>query len=217
VQHEKNKALNLAPLFAVLFGLIVVFHLGNALTGNSLFRAQHLGAALEYGRGRINLLRPVIIGFNATGTPTPQELPVWQAAAGLVFKITGSTWYGWANLVSLLLFVTGLWPFFQLARRYVGERPACWTLVFFLAQPLVVVYAGKASTDGFCLMVTIWFLFFCGTDDSQRPSALVAASGVVRLLGSHLQAPVFHGCRTLQRFHATDKQRPVVAVLGPVD
>ena len=160
MQDERNQSSGLAPLIAVLFGLIVAFHLGNALTGKSLIRASHLSTALEYAHGHINLLRPVIAGFNANGTPTAQELPLWQAAVALVFKATGSTWYGWANVVSLLFFATLLWPFFQLARQYVGERPAWWALAFFLAQPLTVVLAGKAATDGFCLAVTIWFLFF---------------------------------------------------------
>ncbi len=158
MQTHGPKPLNLAPLIAFLFGLIVVFHLGNAFLGKSLIRASHLGTALEYAKGRINLLQPVIVGFNATETPTAQELPLWQAAAALAFKAAGSTWYGWANLVSLLLFTTGLWPLFQLARQYVGVRAAWWSLAFFLAQPLVVVMAGKAATDGFCLAVTLWFL-----------------------------------------------------------
>ena len=143
-----------------LFGLIVAFHLGNALLGRSFLRASHLGPALEYARGPINLLRPVMVGFNANGSPTAQELPLWQAAAGLVFKAAGSTWYGWANLVSLLAFATALWPFFQLARHYVGERAAWWGTACFLAQPLIVVEAGYASTDAFCLVLTVWFLFF---------------------------------------------------------
>src|SRR5215471_11239082 len=88
----------LAPLAFVLFGLIVVFHLTNALLGRSFFRAQHLGVALNYAHGSIDLLRPVIVGFNATNTPTAQEFPLWQAIAALVFKVTRSTWYGWANL-----------------------------------------------------------------------------------------------------------------------
>ncbi len=125
-----------------------------------MIRALHLGTALEYARGPINLLRPVVAGFNATGTPTAHELPLWQAAAGLVFKLTHSTWYGWANLLSLALFATGLWPFWRLARQYVGERAAAWSLAFLLGQPLVVVMAGKAATDGFSLVVSLWFLFF---------------------------------------------------------
>jgi hypothetical protein len=160
VQNEGSKSCPLALLAAVLFGLIIVFHLGNALAGKSLFRAIHLGTALEYAHSPINLLRPVIVGFNATGTPTAQELPLWQAAAGLAFKFTGSTWYGWANVVSLLFFATGLWPFLQLARQYVGGRAAWWSLVFLLAQPLVVFAAGLGSDDGFCLTLTVWFLFF---------------------------------------------------------
>jgi hypothetical protein len=160
VQSEKSRLTPLPLLAAFLFALIVFFHVGNALLGKSLFRAIHLGTALEYAHGPINFLRPVIVGFNATGTPTAQELPLWQAAVALVFKATGSTWYGWANLVSLLLFATGLWPFFQLARQYVGERAAWWGLVFFLAEPLIVFAAGLASTDALCLVVMIWFLFF---------------------------------------------------------
>jgi hypothetical protein len=160
MRSQGSQALNLAPLLAILLGLIVVFHLGNALGGRFLYRAQHLGAALEYAHGRIDLLRPVIVGFNANGTPTPQELPIWQATAGLVFKLTRSTWHGWANVVSLLFFAAGLWPFYQLARQYVGDRAAGWALAFFLAQPLIIVYMGKAATDGFCLVLTIWFVFF---------------------------------------------------------
>src|ERR1035437_5885023 len=90
MQNERNQPFSLVPLVAVLFGLIVAFHLGNALTGKSLIRASHLGTALVYAHGHINLLRPVIVGFNATGTPTAQELPLWQAAVALVFKATGS-------------------------------------------------------------------------------------------------------------------------------
>ena len=175
----------MAPLVVTLFGLIVAFHLGNALVGRSLFRAIHLGPALEYARGPINLLRPVIVGFNANGSPTAQELPLWQAAAGLAFKATGSTWYGWANLVSLLAFATVLWPFFQLARHYVGGRAAWWGTAFFLAQPLIVVKAGYACTDAFCLVLTIWFLFFAdrmirtGSAWWWLPTALFAALSAV--------------------------------------
>lgn len=113
--------------------------------GKSFERASHLGAAVEYAHGPINLFRPMMVGFNATGTPTAQEFPIWQAAAGLVFKLTQSTWYGWANLTSLLFFATCLWPFFRLARQYVGERAAWWSLAFFLMQPLIIVNAGEAS------------------------------------------------------------------------
>lgn len=175
----------MVPLVVTLFGLIVAFHLGNALLGRSFFRAIHLGPALEYARGPINLLRPVIVGFNANGSPTAQELPLWQAAVGLTFKATGSTWDGWANLVSLLAFATALWPFFQLARHYVGERAAWWGTAFFLAQPLIVVQAGYASTDAFCLVVTIWFLFFAdrmistGSAWWWLPTALLAALSAV--------------------------------------
>ncbi len=155
--------MNTAPLRALvvgLLGLTVILHLGCALAGRPIYRASYLGTAIEYSRSSVDLLRPVIVGFNATGTPTVQELPLWQAAAGLVFKLTHSTWYGWANLVSLGLFATCLWPLLQIARGYVEERAAWWALAFFVAQPLIVLMAGEAGPDGFALAASIWFLYF---------------------------------------------------------
>jgi len=150
----------LAILAGGLFLLIAVFHLGSALAGYCYFRDIHLGTALEYANGRIDLLRPIIVGFNATDTPTAQELPLWQAAVGLVFKIAGSRWYGWANLTSLLLFGTCLWPLLRLAQEHLGTRGGWWTVIFFLAQPLIVLEGGQAGVDGFCLAIEIWFLYF---------------------------------------------------------
>jgi len=158
VQIQETKPAVL-PLVAVLAGLVVALHLWTAILGRAPARALHLGTALEYAHSSIDLLRPVVVGFNATGTPTAQELPLWQAAVALVFKATVSTWFGWANLVSLLLFATGLWPFFQVAKQYVGERAAWWSTAFFLAEPMIVFEAGNAGADGFCLAVTLWFLF----------------------------------------------------------
>src|SRR2546425_5923698 len=155
---------------------MVVFHMGNALLGKSFIRASHLGTALEYTHGPINLLRPVIVGFNATGTPTALEFPLWQATAGLIFKLTGSTWYGWANFVSLVLFGTALWPFFQLARHYVGERAAWWATVFFLSEPLIVVMAGGVVSGGIFFGVSRWFLFFRGIIVRTGMSAFVLCS-----------------------------------------
>ena len=64
------------PVVVVMLGLIFAFHLGGARLGKPLYRASHLGTALEYGHGSINLLRPVIVGFNATGMSPPF---CWQA------------------------------------------------------------------------------------------------------------------------------------------
>jgi hypothetical protein len=148
-------------VLALAGGLLVIigiFHLGSALAGKPIYRDSHLGTAIEYAKTGIDLLNPVIVGFNATGTPTPQEFPLWQGIVALGFKTLGP-WFGWANLISLIMFSTCLFPLFQLARIFYGERCARWTLVFFLAEPLVFLNAGTASTDGFSLAAAIWFAF----------------------------------------------------------
>lgn len=191
MQIHEAKRPALLPLVVALFGLIAVFHLGGAWVGKSLIRASHIGTALEYARGSINLLRPVIVGFNATGSPTAQEFPVWQAAAAVAFKLTHSTWYGWANLVSLLFFATGLYPFFRLARQYVGERAAGWAMAFFLAQPIIVVMSGEAATDGLCLVVMLWFLFCADTMIRTGNARWWWATTIFGILCALLKLPFF--------------------------
>jgi hypothetical protein len=138
---------------------IVVFHMVSAVIGHSTYRDIHLGAAIEYAKGSINLLKPIIVGFNLNGAPSPQELPLWQATAALAFKCLG-LWFGWANLVSLLYLFSALYPLFRIARRFGGEKVAWWTLLLFVAEPLVFLYSGVASTDGQSEAAAIWFLFF---------------------------------------------------------
>lgn len=151
---------DLAVLLLALVCLVVAFHVALAARGYGRFRDQHLGVALHYAATQIDLKHTVIPGFNANDTPTIQELPVWQAAAGLAFKLFG-TWWGWANAVSLVLFLNCLYPLFRIAQMFYGDRVAWWTPVIFLSQGLVFAFAGEAGTDGFSLAVTVWFWFAC--------------------------------------------------------
>src|SRR5882762_8737846 len=105
--RENNRLL--ITIAVLTYALIALFHLASAKAGYSHYRDIHLGTAIEYAKGKIDILRPVIVGFNATGTPTPQEFPIWQALAAAMFRCFG-LWFGWANLLSLILFATGLWP-----------------------------------------------------------------------------------------------------------
>ena len=139
--------------------LAVIFHLGMAARGMGDYRGQHLGTVIEYAKGKIDLLRPVIVGFNATGTPIAQEIPLWQATAAVFFKCFGP-WFGWANVTSILYIIAAFWPVFQLAKPTLGVRGAWWALVFFTAQPLIFWEGGHGGTDGSCLTFMLWFLFF---------------------------------------------------------
>lgn len=180
-------------LIAVAFGLFLLtalFHLASARAGYSHYRDQHLGTALEYAAGKINLLRPIIVGFTATATPVPQEPPIWQAMAGAVFKMWGP-WFGWANLLSLLIFAAGLWPLHAFAKHYLGERGAWWTLVFFLAQPIVVFVSGQASADGLSLVLGIWFLFFADRLVRTGRAVWLAPAMVFGALSATAKLPLF--------------------------
>jgi 4-amino-4-deoxy-L-arabinose transferase-like glycosyltransferase len=203
VQNRNSPLPSLKPLFVLLFGFMVAFHLGCALKGRSFIRASHLGTALEYAQGSIDLMHPHLVGFNANGAPTAQELPLWQAVTAVVFKLTRSTWYGWGNLVSLALFASALWPFYRLAREYLGERAAGWATVFFLSEPLIIVYGGEAATDGFCLVLTVWFLYFAdllvrtGAPRWWLPAAMFGALAAVEKLPFFMAAGLCSVCMLL--------------------
>jgi len=177
-------------LAVCLYALTAAFFLGTAARGYSSYRDQHLGTALEYARGHINLLKPMIVGFNANGAPTPQEPPLWQAMVAVVFKLFG-TWFGWANLVSLALLATCFFPLFRVAQDYLGTRAAWWTLVFFVAQPLVFSMAGTAGTDGFSIATAIWFFYFAVRLLKQPgPGAWLAAT-LVGAVAATTKMPFF--------------------------
>ena len=152
----------LAP--AVLAGTaalgIIAFHLAYAWMGFSHYRDHHLGTALLYARDGIDLLRPVIVGFNANGAPTPQEFPLWQAAAALPLRWFGD-WFGWANVVSLLFFATALYPVFKLGEAVGNTITGWWTVALLLTQPVIWIQAGQAGTDGLSFSAAVWF-FYCG-------------------------------------------------------
>lgn len=186
----RTRPLLLVAVTAGFFLLIAAFHLASAKAGYSHYRDQHLGTALEYAAGKIDLLRPVIVGFTATATPIPQEVPVWQALAGAVFKLLGP-WFGWANLLSLGLFATGLWPLFALAKHYLGERGAWWTLIFFLAQPITILVSGQAATDGLSLVLAIWFLFCADRLVRTERLAWLAPSIIFGSLAATAKLPLF--------------------------
>jgi hypothetical protein len=160
IKSSPSKNNELAAVLLLLLGLVVFFHVVTALRGHGRYRDQHIGTALHYAATHFDLKDTIIVGFNATDTPSIQELPVWQMAAGLAFKCLG-TWWGWANIVSLILFLNCLYPLFCIVRQFYGDRVAWWSLIFFMSQALIFAYAGEAGTDGFCLSVAIWFWFAC--------------------------------------------------------
>ncbi len=150
------------PAFFLLGTLIIAaiaFPLLCAWKGFPLYRDIHLGTAVEYSKHTIGISATQIVGFNATGTPTIQEFPIWQILAGAALKTLGP-WWGWANVVSILIFITSLYPLYMLGRACIGHRGGPWTLIFYLTQPLVFRYFGIASTDGTSITAMIWFLYF---------------------------------------------------------
>ena len=145
----------LALAFVVLLWL---YALAWAWSGYPIYRDQHIGAAIEYARNGVDFLRPVIVGFNANETGTPQELPIWQAAASYGLKMFGG-WWGGATIVSLMLFTISLPLLRQTARWETGDATAWLVVALLIAQPVVFQTAGGAQTDGLSLALLIGFVW----------------------------------------------------------
>ena len=142
----------------VMLAVLWLYAIGWALIGHPIYRDQHMGAAIEYASKGIDLLRPIIVGFNATGTGTPQELPLWQAAASVGLNLFGG-WWGGATIASLLLFTIFLPCFYQTAKWENDVCFAWFAVALLLAQPIVFHLAGGAQTDGFSLALLLGFVW----------------------------------------------------------
>lgn len=186
--RDKNRVL--IAIVICIYALIAVFHMASARGGLPRYRSIHLGTALRYEAGKIDLFRPLMVGFNATDTPVPQEVPIWQALAGATFKVLG-TWLGWANVLSLVLFTSALFPLYSLARTYLGERGAWWTLILFLSQPIIVITSGSAAADGLSLSISIWFVFFADRLIRTQKAVWLAPTIIVGALSAITKLPFF--------------------------
>jgi hypothetical protein len=161
VEHLSSPKNNRDLIFitVLLASAIVFFELWMATTNHDNSRDQHLGGAVAYARGHIDLLRPMLLGFNANGTPTPLEFPAWQAMTAVLMKCFG-LWYGWGNVISLIFFFGSLWALFDLCRRLCSVRVAWWAMVFSLAQPLSVLIGGQAGGDSTAWAFAMWLIYF---------------------------------------------------------
>ncbi len=187
---ERQNNLLLITAAALLFALIALFHLASAKAGHSHYRDQHLGTAIEFAKSGIDLLGPVVVGFTATGTPTPLEVPFWQSLAALMFRSFGF-WFGWANLLSLALFSAGLWPLHSLVRTYLGSRGAWWTLIFLMAQPILILISGQASADGLAFTFSLWFLFFAHNLVRTGAAVWLGPAAIFGALAAVTKLPLF--------------------------
>jgi hypothetical protein len=159
----------LPSLLAII--LLCVYAIGWALIGYPIYRDQHLGAAIEYSTNGIDLLRPLIPGFNATGTGTPQEFPIWQALASISMDAFGG-WWGGATIASLVLFTLFLPVFCKTANWEAGPLAAAIAIPLLLSQPIVFHLAGGAQTDGFSLALLLGFIW--SAENLRRNSALLS-------------------------------------------
>jgi hypothetical protein len=153
-----GSSVGFASVALAMLVLLWVYAIGWALIGYPIYRDQHMGAAIEYAANGVDLLRPVIVGFNATGTGTPQELPLWQATASVGLRAFGG-WWGGATIASLLLFTVFLPFFYHTAKWEVGAAFSWLALALLLAQPIVFHVAGGAGTDGFSLALLVGFIW----------------------------------------------------------
>jgi hypothetical protein len=153
---SQEKLFNLLGL--CLLALLWFYAMAWALSGNVLYRDQHFGAALVYYNEGIDLLRPVIPGFNATGAGTPQEFPFWQAAGALALKATGG-WWPSVTIVTLAIFTVCCSAWWRLGASLPEIRSGGLLLALLLCQPLVFHQAGLASADGFSLVVMLVFIW----------------------------------------------------------
>ncbi len=192
VEHPTSPRNNKDLIFltAVLAAAIVLFELWMATTIHDISRDQHLGGALAYAKGHIDLWRPMLPGFNANGSPTPLELPLWQAMTAGLMKCFG-LWYGWGNVVSLAFFSSSLWVLFDLCRRLCSVRVAWWAMVFSLCQPLSILTGGEAGGDSTAWSFAMWMIYCSYRMMNEGKWGWWLAAVIAGCLSAMTKAPFF--------------------------
>jgi hypothetical protein len=183
-----NKDLVFLTIFLAV--AIVVFELWMSTTDHENSRDQHLGGAIAYAKGHIDLLRPMLPGFNANGTPTTLEFPLWQAVTAVLMKCFG-LWHGWGNIVSLTFFFGSLWALFDLCRRLCSVRVAWWAMVFSLCQPLSFIVGGQAGGDGTAWSFAMWLIYFSYRMLNEKKWGWWVAASFAGCLCALTKAPFF--------------------------
>ena len=162
MQIEEAKRPALLPLVLVLFSLIAAFHLGGAWLGKPLYRGSHLGAGGVCAR---------LDDFPSAGHRRVQRDGNSNGDGISALASAGSLGLQACALDLVRLGEPGVAPLIcdlplapaPVGAVVLGERAAWWTVAFFLAEPLIVVMAGEAATDGLCLVASIWFVFCADT------------------------------------------------------
>jgi hypothetical protein len=175
----------------VLFGIgLTVFELWMATTRHDNSRDQHLGTAIVYAHGHIDLMRPVVLGFNANGSPTPLEFPIWQAVTAVWMKGFG-IWYGWGNVTSLIFFFSSLGALFEVCRREHSVRMGWWAVLFSLAQPMSLFSGGEAACDSTAWAFAMWFIYGAYRMMNEGKWRWWFLATVMGSLGAVTKAPYF--------------------------
>jgi hypothetical protein len=169
---------------------IVFFELWMATTDHDNSRDQHLGGAVAFAKGHIDLMRPMILGFNANGSPTPLEFPLWQGLTAALMKLFG-LWYGWGNVVSLVFFFSSLWAVFDLCRRMCSVRVAWWTVLFLLIQPLSLIVGGQAGGDSTAWAFAVWFIYLSERMMTEGRWSWWLLAIVIGIMSATIKAPFF--------------------------
>jgi hypothetical protein len=195
-------------LAVVLFGIaLIAFHLSFAATGHCIMRDQHMNTAVQYAKGRIDLLHPMVPGVNANSVPTILELPIWQAATALLMKTFGSRWYGWGNVVSLLFLCSSFWPLIALARKLVSPRAAWWAALFYVTQPLTFLWGGMAEVSGAAAAFSLWFCYLAVQSFDSKNGLWSLAAGAAGILAALTKAPFFMAAGLMALFYVLREHR----------
>ncbi|HEX9048289.1 MAG TPA: glycosyltransferase family 39 protein [Verrucomicrobiae bacterium] len=185
--RSNSDLIGLAMILAIS---IALFELWMATTDHENSRSQHLGGAVMYAKGHIDLLRPMLLGFNANSAPTPLEFPIWAAVTAGLMKCFG-LWHGWGNVVSLIFFYSSLVALFDLCRRLGSLRIAWWAVVFSLLQPLTIWVGGQAGADSASWSFAMWFIYFSYRMMNEGRWTWYLAAVVTGCLSATTKAPFF--------------------------
>lgn len=182
-----------APVFllaALVLAILPLRHFGEELDGPHAWRQMDTARTIRaFREEKVDLLRPVV-SWMGTWRVVVLELPLPQAAAALAQRALGTDSVRVARGVFYLSFLGAVAAAFAAFRRSVGEGPARWAALAFLASPLAQHYARALVVDLFAIGAGLAaFALAAFGLERRRPSALLLAA-LVATPAALVKAPV---------------------------
>lgn len=194
--RHKNNIFIVFLIPALAYSLISMFKGWNgSLIEIYGFRQTQTAITVDYmlkGGGLLNYETPVL------GPPwnIPLEFPFYQLIVYLLVKVTGYPLDQAGKLISVLFFLSSLYPLYALTKAHLGDKTrAIILLLLFSLSPQYIFWSRSFMIESAALAMSLWYVYFIsdyvGEANNTRKHLLLGLMLVFGIIASITKVTTF--------------------------